>query len=76
MNTRWNPVTEPSSEAQAVAGIDLVLTPSERSKVASFRVAAEAQRRRANEADKAKQDAADRAQQARMGIVWEGPDAA
>ncbi len=76
MNSRWNPVTTPVVAPVYEGAIDLVLTPSERSKVASFAVAVEAQRRRQNELDRKQQAAANRAQQARMGIEWDGPDAA
>jgi hypothetical protein len=52
--------------------VDLSLTDSEKSKVATFKCALEDNRRRQNEADTLRQQQIDAAEAARLGVVWEG----
>lgn len=52
--------------------MELTLTESERSKIATFKCALEDNRRRQNEADYLRQQQIDAAEAARLGVVWEG----
>lgn len=52
--------------------MELTLTESERSKIASFKCALEDNRRRQNQADNLRQQQIDAAEAARLGVVWEG----
>ena len=50
---KWSPVTLPANEPDPRGqGLDFVLTQNERSKVASFKVALERNRRQRNELDR------------------------